>query len=125
MKSIFFIIVLVTTNYSFSQGNLQFSQVYNYLGSTIPVYNPNGTVSWWSITYTVPLNKVWRIESVTTSYSSQALFINDIWASNIVINGTATYPPIWVREGNTIKVGTNANYQSNYHINIVEFNIIP
>jgi hypothetical protein len=124
MKSIFFIIVLVTTNYSFSQGNLQFSQVYNYLGSTIPVYGPYGSVSHWSITYTVPLNKVWRIEYMTAN-QNQNLYINDLFASSIIVNGTATYPPIWVREGNTIKVGTYANVQSNYHINIVEFNIIP
>lgn len=124
MKSLFFIIVLVTTNYSFSQGNLQFNQVYNYLGSTIPVYGPGGQVTHWSITYIVPQNKVWKIEYMIGN-QSQYLYINDLFASNIIINGTQTLPAIWVRAGNTLKIGTGSSVQTNYHINIVEFNIIP
>jgi len=52
MKSIFFIIVLVTTNYSFTQGNLQFNQI-------ISITNGGNL--------TVPLNKAWKIDAINFS----------------------------------------------------------
>ena len=108
----------------YSQGNLQFNQV-KLVG----------------IQETVPVGKVWKIESVLNNASLQintSTTAEQNKATQILINGTAilmsttwgnsyatssvesTQLPIWLPEGTNLAVGTNV-----FRVSVIEFNVLP
>ena len=147
LKAIFLIMLLVNSNGSWSQGNLQFSQVINL--------TPGNT-------YTVPANKVLKIESLTfqslsiytttlqsqincvqtscvctwsaqsylnigsLSYSSQLANSSSIAPCPATNSGSVTLPnivfPIWLNAGKQIAIQNNV---TGILLTAIEFNIIP
>jgi len=123
MKNIVFICFLWISFSVNSQGNLQFNQV--LLVSTVQ---------------TVPVGKVWKIESVTysgglpflgassASATADQIKINSI--NQVVRSLSSQYNggmtvweqtfPIWLPSGTTLEVSTGVN-----NISVIEFNIVP
>lgn len=95
----------------FAQGNLQFNQVLTYNGN-------NTTSAIW----TVPVGKVWKIESV--------LMVNFSGTSTFRVNNTiALYnsnntQPIWLKSGDNCQFSMSTAGNT-YFLSIVEFNVIP
>ncbi len=146
LKAIFLIMLLVNSNGSWSQGNLQFSQVINL--------TPGNT-------YTVPANKVLKIESLTfqslpiyttslqsqqcagnntcqctwsaqsylnigsLSYSSQLAISSSIGPCPATNSASVTLPnivfPIWLNAGKQISIQNITGVM----LSAIEFNIIP
>lgn len=133
MKKILLSTFIVLSNLACAQGNLQFNQV--KLVTSIE---------------TVPLGKVWKIESViyniaptatgyqsgagscnSTSYESTAIEVAGIPTkvgqgtqpasySSLVYTHSYTILPLWIPAGTTLSGGTCLN-----KISVIEFNIIP
>jgi hypothetical protein len=124
MKSILFIFALATTNYSFSQGNLQFNNVYTYSGAVnltpgLVTCSDNISYPYVSQTFTVPAGKIWRIENIY--FTGSLFYVNGCRAGDInSYNGN----PIWLKGGETL-IFTSSTLTRYYSINIVEFNVIP
>lgn len=112
-------------NLFFSQGNLQFNQVYNYSGTlstSSPVTGINYNNSHGMAALVVPNNKVWRIERLWIQ-GGGTMYINNYAAGFDVTNPLEITTPIWMKAGESLRCGAQA--QNWYSINIVEFNIIP
>lgn len=145
LKAIFLIMLLVNSNGSWSQGNLQFSQVINL--------TPGNT-------YTVPANKVLKIESLTTpsvsintplqssncpngnctcvytlqpylniaslTYSAQPANLYVLYTCPATNSASVTLPnivfPIWLNAGKQITIQNNV---TGILLTAIEFNIIP
>ena len=121
MKTFLFSLILFTSISLQAQGNLQFNQV---------LLLNNGT------TYTVPLGKVWKLESAVyntynISYASSAkLVINGATVELIPFsfndgNGTSRAPitavfPFWLPENTTVQPT-----QAISKVSAIEFNVIP
>jgi hypothetical protein len=124
LRSGSFILFFFLTTLSWSQGNLQFSQV-----------KLVGTLE------TVPVGKVWKVESVmnnstlqintgTSSAQNNAtliqlngvdVLISTTWGSSYATSAVqSTQLPIWLPQGTTVAAGTNV-----YRLSIIEFNIVP
>ena len=130
MKILILSFFLLTFSFLFSQGNLQFNQV--KLVSTVE---------------TVPVGKLWKIESILYSTpivanGNATIAFSVSSDASILINGTSAVTrssrgvnssqgggyyavwditlPIWLPAGSTI--GSSAGVNS---ISIIEFNIIP
>ena len=133
MKKLLLSTLILLSNLACAQGNLQFNQV--KLVTSIE---------------TVPLGKVWKIESViynipltasgnqrgagscnSTSYESTAIEVAGIPTkvgqgtqpasySNLVYTHSYTILPLWIPAGTTLSGGTCLN-----KISVIEFNIIP
>ena len=111
MKKAFLIVsLLVFTMLVKAQGNLQFNAVKTYGGS--------GN----SATWTVPSNKVWKIEyaMITINLNYGAFAINGI----SVLGSGNTPQPIWLKAGDYCAF-INSFSANPYFISIIEFNIIP
>ena len=129
MKSILYFSFVLTLNGLFAQGNLQFNTVYSYAGSTstsTPVNGINGSSNYGTSAFTVPNGKIWRIDRLwIRGAQNPMLYINNFFVgmaeSGYVFEITS---PIWIKTGDVIKIGS-ANSAASYHINIVEFNLIP
>ena len=146
VKAIIFIMLVVNSRGSWSQGNLQFSQVINLTPGT---------------TYTVPANKVLKIESFTsqslpiytTTLQSQSCAGNNTcqctWSAQSYLNigslsfshqfsiggivgpcpatnsGSVTLPnidfPIWLNAGKQISIQNITGVL----LTAIEFNIVP
>jgi len=124
-----FVFILLFNSVAFSQGNLQFSQVVSYSGTSSSNNSP---------TWAVPLGKVWKIESASASYGSTAFRRVYVDAgggfghySILNVNEPTVHPvfPIWLKSGDQVYVFascSNCGTQTlNYVISILEFNIIP
>ncbi|MEY3049642.1 MAG: hypothetical protein RL365_1680 [Bacteroidota bacterium] len=129
MKSILYLSFVLTLNGLFAQGNLQFNTVYSYAGNTsisTPVNGINYQTNYGTTAFTVPNGKIWRIERLWIRGTQvPSLFINNFWVG--VPEGGVTFDltsPIWLKTGDVIKIGS-ANSAASYHLNIVEFNLIP
>jgi hypothetical protein len=145
IKAIFLILLLVNSKGSWSQGNLQFSQVINL--------TPGNT-------YTVPANKVLKIESLTTqsvsintplqssncpngnctcvytlqpylnieslTYSAQPANLSVLYTCPATNSASVTLPnivfPIWLNAGKQITIQNNV---TGILLTAIEFNIIP
>ncbi len=127
MKTFFFLISFTFCSLAFSQGNLQFNQVLTYNGlinGSNSLTASTGTYSNASVKYTVPTNKVWKIEYMYFTNSSGYLFLNNCQSTNSA--GSAYYstpPAIWLKAGDLVQfagAGTGI-----YFISIIEFNIVP
>jgi len=138
-----FIILFVMSNYklAYAQGNLQFNQIIrtSFIGTSPATQNSPAVIFG---TITVPLNKVWKIESGSIMDSAQ-LNTQKIMCLSVdgqllysVYNGgggggTAFYvsPPIWLGTG-TYNI-TVSNNDGNYpnvicvaKISAIEYNIV-
>jgi hypothetical protein len=112
-----------------SQGNLQFNQVVSHSGTS------SGTYSYTSPTWTVPANKVWKIEAaapfagLNTSHVTRTIQVNsgNAWGAYSLLSGDPT--PIWLKAGDQVRLEATANccntYTFSYHISVLEFNIVP
>lgn len=112
-----------------SQGNLQFNQVVSHSGTS------SGTYSYTSPTWTVPANKVWKIEAaapfagLNTSHVTRTIQVNsgNAWGAYSLLSGDPT--PIWLKAGDQVRLEASANccntYTFSYHISVLEFNIVP
>ena len=124
-----------------AQGNLQFNQVLTYTEHLS--VSCLGSCSVNSPIWTVPANKVWKIEARTAtpqvigSYGAINFVINSIVYSNeinVTTNAEHTNPEtIWLKAGDKINfnVGGNCNgctgyptYGGDYFISIIEFNVV-
>ncbi len=133
MKKLLLFTFIILSNLACAQGNLQFNQV-KLVTST----------------ETVPVGKVWKIESViyniaptasgyqggagscnSTSYESTAIEVAGIPTkvgqgtqpasySNLQYTHSYTILPLWIPAGTTLSGGTCLN-----KISVIEFNIIP
>jgi hypothetical protein len=114
MKHLLFIITINLTFSVFSQGNLQFNNVYTYSGFL------NGGAS--SPAWTVPNGKIWKIDFFTIDW----LVINNNKAANSSNNGGV----VWLKTGDQIYYsgpfyGVCCGGTTNYMISIIEDNLIP
>lgn len=126
-KKILLIACLFVGLNTVAQNRLEFNQVVT-IDTTI-VGNSSGF--YYTDTYTVPANKVAKIEMAKInnhSYGYGNIFVNGVkWnatdGNNILIN-----TPIWLKSGDTFKCGGrkyNTNIITYYiHISIIEFNIV-
>jgi hypothetical protein len=128
-----------------AQGNLQFSQVISESFSISG--GVNNTLYDASNSYTVPIGKVWKIESISFSSSSvnstyaPSIFLK-INGNNVLFNygsqknindfgGSLNTQPIWLKEGDIVGFSmrnrcTTTCLQSVIgHVSIIEFSIIP
>ena len=125
MKQFIVICLLLFLSDFYSQGNLQFNQVYNYSGtlsSSTPVTGINYNNSHGMTALVVPNNKVWRIERFWIE-NGGTMYINNYaagFSSSVPLEITT---PIWMKAGESLRCGAQSQHW--YSINIVEFNIIP
>jgi hypothetical protein len=141
MKNLLLLIAFLgATSFAKTQGNLQFNQVLTFSGGLTA--SPNSTTN--SSIQTVPIGKVWKIESVGGGYISPTLGSSYMGAK--VNNGLSIFRlvgsslnnsgvdknicPIWLRSGDNMSIeyynSNSGNAQStSYVISIIEFNIIP
>lgn len=162
MKNIVFLLFLITNTLIYAQGNLQFNQVINTLmtvnGSIY--YNGSGSNSTLTLTntptqLTVPVGKVWKIESIypltTSAFTCSSGFCDGQSLSvklALKVNGQRVRTPLmneeiitnnalWLSANQSInfQLYTSATtYQSvgnytggnvNVQFSIIEYNIIP
>jgi len=111
MKILILSFFLLPFSFLFSQGNLQFNQVLTYNGSLTT-----------SAIWTVPVGKVWKIESV--------LMVNMGGTSTFKVNNTTVLynglpsQPIWLKAGDYCQFSMS-QAGNGYFLSIIEFNIIP
>ncbi len=116
-------------NLFFSQGNLQFNNVYTYSGAVnltpgITISCPQSvSYSYVSPTFTVPAGKIWKIERIY--YTQSFFFVNGCRAGDVAgFIGNTHDIPIWLKGGETLVFATST-LTHYYSINIVEFNVVP
>lgn len=136
MKLLLSLFLVITTSFSFAQGNLEFNGVLTYSGTLN--FSNNNSSQW-----TVPTGKVWKIESMTTnsqfvvSTGAEIMYfnLNNVKIkkfigndANITYRATESPTPLWLKSGDVIQFTSNtnvaSNYSCNYFISIVEFNFI-
>jgi hypothetical protein len=126
MKKLFLItIVSLFTITTKAQGNLQFNQVLTYSGSISGSTSPGNSL--FSPSWSVPNNKVWKVEDCTSGIPLNINGFNFSPSNNKVF---------WLKAGDTINFqivatctpcqfcGGVCNINSSYFISIIEFNII-
>ena len=112
-----------------AQSNLKFSQVLTFNGNlstfNIPAFSP---------IYTVPQNKVWKIEAKSPSGGSDGLtlIINGLPYKNIIgtfyNSAVISSETIWLKAGDEIKYQlflNSINISGSYFISIIEYSISP
>ncbi len=142
MKKLFYILILVLGNSinAIGQGNLQFNRVITIADSSFSYTS----ASWSSHTLgTVPVGKVWKIESYNLyvpsssgSYSgcpnSLCLGINNVnlHLGNITGGGGSISSTIWLKANDILQEFANApggcgTITAIAFFSIIEFNIVP
>lgn len=146
MKNLLLLCAIVLSSAALGQGNLQFNQVINYdlIGSS----SGSGDVSFQSLTVTIPVGKVWKVESASCRYQSTTSGSNLIEGGNtanrlliLVDNVPVTHLvrgefaiqnelPLWLPAGahSIVLSGyvTSTNSKNAFgKVSIIEFNIIP
>jgi hypothetical protein len=109
-----------------AQGNLQFSQVITYSGNMSGSANPQSSYTLNGPSWTVPANKVWKIENSSPI--------------TMVINGFQFLPNtdkvIWLKANdvfrfsfsgfcNNSQMAGSCSVGTDYFISIIEFNVVP
>ncbi len=121
MRNLLFLFFLLMSLNFTAQGNLQFNQVLLLSATT------NNTTQW-----TVPLGKVWKIESIGGYSPCVYVYLNNQLAfehSGPVVSSGGYYrhsasSPIWLPEGTVL--GHAACSSTSYRwFSILEFNVIP
>lgn len=136
MRLFFIVLFIAFSTWSFSQGNLQFNQVinmsYNYNFLNTGQKQTVGSV-------TVPVGKVWKIESgsIHGEYSANnypypletSLFLGDFCVISMSSGnyGSPVNYPIWLSAGVYSVVMNVNNNGGNLKcaLSVIEFNIIP
>ena len=105
---------------AYAQQGLKYSQTLTFTGTVDQ-----------GVSYTVPQNKTWKIESghvsSLNSIGTASLKINDIeagkWAGTT--NSSILEPnyPIWIKAGDVITI-ISGNLNMTYFISIIEFDIL-
>ncbi len=110
-KSILAIVFALMISAIYSQGNLQFNQVLNLDAST------TGTA------YTIPVGKVWKIESVALSSNNAYFQVQYSGTNYFVLNNSIPYAnlPYWLPSGISVTFLGSATAK----VSIIEFNVIP
>lgn len=129
MKNIYLFLFLFFAFKLNAQGNLQFNQVITLNGTP----SPCALV----IIDTVPIGKIWKIESWTNSNEVNIYFNNSqynnhflaVWGNS---NGTqmqlsTNFNPIWLKAGDIISVMISNQFcvAKPYFFSILEFNVVP
>lgn len=126
MKSILLFSFLSLAGYSYSQGNLQFNQVLTFGGvSNAGALSSNlNNYLYSSPAYTVPSGKVWKIENVNVSNSSQNIIVNNLYVGPVPtgLNGTS---PLWLKAGDVIRLANSNATTYTHFFSIIEFNVVP
>ena len=116
MKNILLIACLFVGFSSFAQKRLEFNRIISH----------SGTISSQTLTLdTVPAGKTYKITSFIKSYQYVNMIINNMsWpSSGGVINQYYSFP-IWLKEGDILKVYNSTSSNYSYHISGIEFNIV-
>jgi hypothetical protein len=122
MKTFLFVLVLFILGSYNAQGNLQFNQVL-LLNAT-----SNNTAQW-----TVPVGKVWKIETMGSYSNAMDVYLNNSIAFAYIgdynNNFGAFYrgsdsPALWIPSG-TVLGHSSSNASSFRYFSIIEFNIVP
>jgi hypothetical protein len=126
MKTILFSILFFLSSVSYGQGNLQFNQVLTYSQLFNVSSCGSNVYSWNGPTYTVPANKVWKIEYF--SAGGQASPVLNINTSHDISSINSS--PVWLKAGDQIQFRRicttgGAGWSGTYLISIIEFNIVP
>lgn len=121
MKRVLQILILLVLGYYplMAQGNLQFNQVHTFGGQLLnSCYGGN---YFCSQEYTVPNNKVWKIEARTLPAGGGFQFL----INELAVDGFSDCV-IWLKAGDVIKYRrSNTIYQTDYFLSVIEFNIVP
>lgn len=113
MKRIFFVIVFsFLVNFSYSQGNLQFSRI---------IYI-NCTDSQSDTLITIPVNKVWKITAIYTENTSDHVKMDE----NIIYYGNYSnfdrFNTFWLPDGTFY---FRSALGDGFSISAIEYNIVP
>jgi hypothetical protein len=141
MKILILSVLFLPFSFLFSQGNLQFNRVVNYNLSGNPA--SSGAYIIQTISIVVPANKVWKIESATSRFSSTStMYGTSSYVCGIILNNNAincnvssvganTYLPMWLSAG-TYSLQLQVDLTNSITgaicygmITGIEFNIIP
>jgi hypothetical protein len=127
MKILLLSIFALPFSMLYAQGNLQFNQVLTFGGilNSGAVSSNTGSYIHSSISYTVPTEKVWKIENMSSNYSNTTLIINNFLVGSV--NSIIGNSPLWLKAGDLIIFGATNSSSTNesYFFSIIEFNIIP
>lgn len=117
MKQILTFLAVIFTTSVYSQGNLQFSAVkYIKLES---VYSFDTLI-------TIPVGKVWKIESAATTYTGSYYPRINIDNATIAIGlGILTPFPIWLSNGTYMFSLLSGGNPGNGIISAIEYNLVP
>ncbi len=110
MKTVVLVAFLMISGLSFTQSNLEFSQVITYTGA--------GNSAIW----TVPSGKVWKIESVLmVNMTGVSTFrVNNF----VVLYNTVSSQPIWLKAGDNCQFAMSSTSNS-YILSIIEYTVVP
>lgn len=144
MKKIFQLIafLLLIQTVSKAQGDLQFNQVLTYQGNVAYSTAPWGGASVEGPQWTVPSNKVWKIENKTRTpngwlrFSINGYLQSDLYEraqTNVGYSVAIDNSPIWLKANDVIKFivsgscpnGYGCSGSESYFISIIEYNIVP
>lgn len=98
-----------------AQNELQFSQVLTYTGTL--------TSNQYSSTYTVPSNKVWKVETISImSENNYVVNINNQDIYSYSYDDNLKFFPMWLKAGDTIKIkGGNG---LGFFFSIIEYSVV-
>jgi hypothetical protein len=126
MKNILFFSFLSLAVYGRSQGNLQFNQILTFggLSNAGALASNLNNYLYSSPPYTVPSGKVWKIENVNVSNSSQNIIVNNLYVGPVPtgLNGTS---PLWLKAGDVIRLAQSNSTIYTHFFSIIEFNVVP
>jgi hypothetical protein len=115
-KKILLIACLFVGLNTFAQKRLEFNRIFSH----------SGTISSQTLTLdTVPAGKTYKITSFIKSHGYVSMLINNMsWGSSYSnINEDYSFP-IWLKEGDILKVHNYSSSNYSYHISGIEFNIV-
>lgn len=130
MQKIFLFLVLsISFSMAKAQNNLQFNRVVNISADSISVCSSGCADTILYRTFTVPANKVIKIESVNFIAGNYLLFLNSTPFSKTSTNITNTFP-IWLPPGDysiyfatyITSASSTGNYA--YLLSALEFNVV-
>ena len=126
-KKLLLILCLFVGLNTVAQNRLEFNQVVT-IDTTIV---GNSVDFYYTDTYTVPANKVAKIEMAKInnySYGYGNILVNGVKSNALDGSSILINTPIWLKSGDTFKCGGrkyNTNIITYYiHISIIEFNIV-
>lgn len=139
-----FLLILITLNCHFkstAQGNLQFNQVLTYQGGISYSAGQNQGYSVNGPQWTVPQNKVWKVEAKSRTPEGSLKFMingfnhNDLYERKDIGNNYFALAiddsPIWLKSNDVINFyasgtcGWSCSGSATYSITIIEYNIVP